>query len=282
MNSIEIKNLTKTYPNFKLNNINLKIPKGTIVGLIGENGAGKTTLIKGLLNLINIDEGEIKMFGKDTKEHETEIKENIGVVLDESFFPEVFKAHDIKLVMSNMHKTWDIDLFDEYIKKFNIPNQKISTLSKGMKKKLELLTALSHRPKLLILDEPTSGLDPVFRDEILDIFLDYLQDEENTILLSSHITSDLEKISDYIVFINKGEIVLNEEKDTLIEDYAIALVDEESFNKLDENLIIKSKKNRYNYEILIKNKQDFKKKYKNIKLEKPTIEDIMIMYIKGE
>ena len=280
-NSIEIKNLTKKYTNFTLNNINLDIKSGSIIGLIGENGAGKTTLIKSILNLIKPDNGEIKIFGKDINSNEREIKEDIGVVLDNAFFPEIFKVRDIAIVMRNTYKNWDDNLFNKYLLDFNIPNQKISTLSKGMKKKLEILTALSHHPKLLILDEPTSGLDPVFRDEILDIFLDFIGDEEHTILLSSHITSDLEKVSDYIVFINKGEVVLDEEKDTLIENYGIVITDEETFNKIDKEYIVRYKKNRYNYEILTADKTKLKKKYKDLEIDKPTVEQIMIMYIKG-
>lgn len=280
-NSIEIKHLLKKYDHFQLNNINLHIPSGSIVGLIGENGAGKTTLLKSILNIINIDKGSITIFGKDWKLAEQMVKEDIGVVLDNSFFPELLKPKDIRDIMRHIYRTWDDALFQQYMEEFSLPNQTIKTMSKGMRKKLEIAVALSHHPKLLILDEPTSGLDPVVRAEILDIFLDFIQDEEHTIILSTHITSDLEHIADYIVFIDHGKIVFNQSKDDILEQYGVIKCGEDMFQTLSKEEIIRYRKNRYHYEILVNNRKHFQKKYPDVCIDKVTLEDIMVLYIKG-
>ncbi len=281
-NSIEIKNVTKNYDNFSLKNINLNIPSGSIVGLIGENGAGKTTLIKSLLNIVKISNGSIKIFNEDIKLDDNSIKEDIGVVLDNSFFPELLNASNVSTIMASIYKTWDNELYNKYLKDFDIPTkQAIKTFSKGMRKKLEIATALAHKPKLLILDEPTSGLDPVVRTEILDIFLNFIQDEDHTILLSTHITSDLEHIADYIVFIDNGSIILNDSRDAILDNYGVLKVEEKDFNKVDKEDIIKYKKNRYNYEILVDNRDKISKKYKSMVVDKATLEDIMVLNIKG-
>ena len=283
-NVIEIKKLKKKYDNnFELGEINLEIPSGYIIGLIGENGAGKTTLIKSILNIINRDSGDIKIFNKDNKKYESFVKEDIGIVLDGMFFPEILTPNDINTIMKDTYKEWDKELFYKYLSDFKIPNnKKIKDFSKGMRKKLEIATALSHKPKLLILDEPTSGLDPVVRDDILDIFLDFIKDEEHTILLSTHITSDLEHIADKIIFIDNGKIILNENKDELLDNYGVLKCDKDSFNKISKEDIISYKKNKYNYEVLIKNKNKMKKKYKNSVIDKITLEELMVLVIKGE
>ena len=282
--AIEIKNLTKSYDEqFSLGEINLDIPSGQIIGLIGENGAGKTTLIKCLLNIIKKDTGSIKIFDKDTDKFETLIKEDIGVVLDDMFLPEVLTVRDIDTIMKDSYKAWDSNLFYKYMKDFGIDkNKKINKLSKGMRKKLEIATSLAHHPKLLILDEPTSGLDPVVRNEVLDIFLKFLEDEEHTILLSTHITSDLEHIADKIVFIDKGKIILDETRDNLMDNYAILKCELEYFKKIDEKDIISYKKNKYDCEVLVNDAKKAKKKYKECIIDKITIEDLMVLMIKGE
>ena len=208
--AIEIKNLVKKYgTSFKLGELTLNIPSGYIIGLIGENGAGKTTLIKSILNILHIDRGSIKIFDKDYKKEESLIKEEIGVVLDNSFFPEILLVKDIDSVMKNIYKKWDTELFYNYLNDFDIDKDKqIKALSKGMRKKLEIATALSHHPKLLILDEPTSGLDPVVRQDILNVFQKFVSDDKHTILLSTHITSDLEHIADKIVFIDEVQFLI--------------------------------------------------------------------------
>ena len=282
-NIIEIKNLVKKYDNkFTLGSIDLEIPSGVIVGLIGENGAGKTTLIKSILNILKIDEGNIKIFNKDFNKEENTIKEDIGVVLDNMFFPEILTPKDINIVMKDIYKKWDEELFKKYLNDFGLNiNKQIKTMSKGMRKKLEIATSLSHHPKILILDEPTSGLDPVVRNEVLDIFLDFIQDEEHTILLSTHITSDLEHIADKIIFINKGKILLDKNRDDLLDNYGILKCDIDSFDNISKEDIIVYKKNKYNYEILVDNINKIKKKYKNFIVDKITLEELMVLMIKG-
>lgn len=283
-NAIEIRNLVKNYGDkFTLGEINLDIPSGIIIGLIGENGAGKTTLIKSILNIIRSDKGNIKIFEKDIKINESEIKENIGVVLDNMFFPELLMPKDINSIMKDVYKNWDEQLFNKYLSEFKLKNnQSIKSMSKGMRKKLEIATALSHHPKLLILDEPTSGLDPVVRNEVLDIFLDFIQDEEHTILLSTHITSDLEHIADKIIFINQGKVVLDQSRDDLLDNYGILKCDIDKFDTISKDDIIAYKKNKYDCEILVNDINKIKKKYKDFIVDKITLEELMVLMIKGE
>lgn len=282
-NILEIKNLSKKYDGFELKNVNIELPKGMIMGFIGENGAGKTTTIKAILNIINRDSGEIKIFGLDNKENERKIKEDIGVVLDDSFLSEYLNPSDINKIMKNIYKNWDEKLYFKYVEDFKLPKEKISKeYSSGMKMKLKIAVALAHHPKLLILDEPTSGLDPVARNEILDIFQEFIQDENKGIFVSSHITSDLEHIADFITFINNGEIIFTKTRDELLENYGIVKCSEEQFKKIDKKDYIKYKKNRYEYDVLIENKYEFKKNYDISVIDKPSLEDIMLIYIKGE
>lgn len=283
-NAIEIKDLTKKYDNkFELGPINIDIPSGCIIGLIGENGAGKTTLIKSLLSIIKPNKGTINIFEKDINKYEASIKEDIGVVLDDMFFPEILNAKDLNIIMKDLYKNWNPDLYNKYLEDFKLPNdKKIKEMSKGMRKKLEIAVALSHKPKLLILDEPTSGLDPVVRSEVLDIFLKFIEDEEHTILLSTHITSDLEHIADEIIFIDKGKLLLQENRDELLDNYGILKCNIEDFSKIDKHDIIRYKKQKYNYEILISNKNKLSKKYKDYVIDKITLEDLMVLMIKGD
>lgn len=282
-NNLEVKNLRKKYNGFELKDINLELPKGMIMGLIGENGAGKTTTIKSILNLIKIDKGEIKIFGLNIKENEKKIKEDIGVVLDDGFFSEYLNPADINKIMRKMYKNWDEKLYFKYLEDFKLPKNKISKeFSSGMKMKLKIAVALSHHPKLLILDEPTSGLDPVARSEILDIFQDFIQNEDNSIFVSSHITSDLEHIADYITFINEGKIVLSKTRDQLLEMYGIVKCSKSEFEKINKNDYVKFKVNRYEYDVLVEDKSKFKRKYDFKIIDKPTLDDIMLIYIKGE
>lgn len=281
-NVIEIKDLVKKYEKFELGRINLEIPSGCIIGLIGENGAGKTTLIKSILNIIKKEQGSIKLFGQEIGDNNL-IQEEIGVVLDNSFFPELLTAKDINSTMKSIYSNWDEKLFQKYIQNFNLPFDKaIKTLSKGMRKKLEIATALSHHPKLLILDEPTSGLDPVVRSEVLDIFLKFIGDEEHTILLSTHITSDLEHIADQIVFIDKGKILLHKDRDELLEEYGILKCSLNDFSMIMPEDIMQYKKNKYGYEILIGDRNKLSKKYANFVIDKITLEELMVLIIKGE
>ncbi len=282
-NAIEIKDLTKKYDNkFELGPINLNIPSGFIIGLIGENGAGKTTLIKSLLSIIKPNSGTINIWGKDINKYESTIKEDIGVVLDGMFFPELLNAKDLNLIMKDIYKNWDSELYLNYLSEFKLSSdKKIKELSKGMRKKLEIAVALSHKPKLLILDEPTSGLDPVVRSEVLDIFLKFIEDEEHTILLSTHITSDLEHIADEIIFIDKGSVLLQETRDNILDNYGILKCDIEDFDKISKEDIIRYKKQKYNYEILTYNRDKLSKKYKDFVIDKITLEELMVLMIKG-
>lgn len=276
MNAIKIKELVKKYDKFTLGPVDVEIPQGMIIGLIGENGAGKTTLIKAILNIIYPASGTVE-FSENIK------KEDIGIVLDNIFFPEIIMVKDVDTIMRGVYKTWDSPLFIDYLQKFGLPKDKqIKTLSKGMRKKLEIATALAHHPKLLILDEPTSGLDPVVRAEVLDIFMRFLQDEEHTILFSTHITSDLEHIADRIIFMDAGKIILNEEKDTLLEDYAVLKCGLDEFVKIAKEDMVSYQKKKYGYEVLIKNKEKMSKKYKDFVIDKISLEDFMVLMIKGE
>ena len=282
-NILEIKNLSKKYKEFELKDINFSLPKGVIMGFVGENGAGKTTTIKSILNLIKKDSGEIKIFGSKLEDNEKEVKENIGVLLDDSFLSEYLSPVDLNKIMKNIYKNWDEKLYFKYLKEFKLPEKsRIKDFSSGMKTKVKIIVALSHHPKLLILDEPTSGLDPVARNEVLDIFQEFMEDEENSILVSSHITSDLERVADYITFINEGKIVFVKDKNELLNNFGIAKLTEKEFETIDKNDFVKFKKNKYEYDVLVENKANFNKKYNIEVMDKANIDDIMYIYIKGE
>lgn len=282
-NNIEVNNLSKKYDTFELKNINFTVPKGSIVGFVGENGAGKTTTIKSILNITN-SSGSIKILGKNIKQYEKEIKQNIGVVLDDSFLSEYLTAKQINSIMKDIYNEWNENKYINYLKQFNLPiNKLLKDYSSGMKMKLKIATAISHNPKLLILDEPTSGLDPVVRNEILDIFRNYIEeDETRSIFISTHITTDLEHISDYIVFIKNGEIIFDLPTIELLENYGIIKCSKEDFSKIDEQDYIRFKQEKYQYEVLTDNKENIIKKYDITTIDKPSIEDIMLLYVKGE
>ena len=282
-NNIELQNVSKKYKDFELKNISFNVPQGCIVGLIGENGAGKTTTIKSILNISKC-EGIVKIFGKDNIKYEKEIKEETGVVLDDSFLSDYLTAKQVNLIMREFYKTWNENKYINLLKQFNLPTDKlIKDFSSGMKMKLKIATAISHNPKLLILDEPTSGLDPVVRNEILDIFRKYIEeDETRSILLSTHITTDLEHISDYIVFIEKGQMIFNLPTNELLENYGIIKCSKNDFLKLNENDYISYQRGQYQYEVLTSNRNTIRNKYNITTIDKPSIEDIMLFYIKGE
>ena len=253
MNAIEIKGLEKRYDGFQLGSFDLTLPSGCIMGLVGENGAGKSTTIKLIMNAIGRDAGEISVLGVDNRSAEfRDVKEDIGVVLDEAYFPEVMSARNVGKVMALTYKNWDAAAFEVYLKKFSLAPDKIfKDYSRGMRMKLAIAAALSHGAKLLILDEATSGLDPMARDELLDIFNDFTRDENCSILLSSHIVSDLEKICDYIAFLHRGRLVLCEEKDRLLEEYALIRLPEERLRELPEESIISRRASGYGTEALV-------------------------------
>lgn len=280
---LEIKNLCKQYPGFRLEDVSFALPKGTIMGFVGENGAGKTTTIKLILNLIARDSGQIKLFGQDNVKDERSIKEQVGVVFDEGYFYEGLKPKEIGNVMKGIFKSWDNALFRSYLERFGLPADKsIKDYSKGMRMKLSIATALSHHPRLLILDEATSGLDPIARNEILDIFLEFIQDEEHSILLSSHITSDIEKIADYVTFLHNGKIIFSKPKDQLTEMYGVLRCGKNEFDRVDRDDIVAWRSSAFGCEALVKDRFALRGKYSGMVLESTTIEDIMLFYIKGE
>ncbi len=254
MNAIQFDKVTKHYPGFSLENISFGLPQGAILGLVGENGAGKSTLIRLLMNAAKRDGGSITVLGKDCQSSDfSKVKEEIGVVLDEAYFPEVLSAKQVGKIMALTYQNWEQPLFEQYLRQFSLPMDKLfKDYSRGMRMKLAIAVALSHHPKLLVLDEATSGLDPMVRDEILDIFNDFTRDETHSILLSSHIVSDLEKICDYIAFLHKGQLVLCEEKDRLLEEYTILHLTPTQVSELDPRAVIGRRSSPYGEEILAK------------------------------
>ena len=282
-NIVEIKHLTKTYPGFQLNDVSMQIPAGTIMGFIGENGAGKSTTIRSILQLIHIDAGEIEVFGRDMKEYEKQNKEEIGVVLSDSMFPEAMNAVKIGKVLQQVYRNWDPQTYESYLTKFKLPIKKnIKELSTGMRMKLSIACALSHHPRLLILDEATSGLDPIIRDEILDVFLEFIGDGEHSILISSHITSDIEKAADYVTFIHEGKILLSEEKDILLEKYGVLHATPEQFASIQKTDYSGYRKSRFSIEMLVKDREDIQRRFPEAIIDRATLEDIMLYTVKGE
>jgi ABC-2 type transport system ATP-binding protein len=280
-NAIEVKNLNKSYYGFELKNINITVPKGKIIGLIGENGSGKTTTIKAILNLISINSGTIKVFGKDINKLPSKMKEEIGIVLDDSFLSNQYYLEDINKIMKRFYKNWNEKQYFSYIKRYKLPLNKIlKEFSSGMKMKVKLICALSHNPKLLILDEPTNGLDPVFRYEILDLLASEVSQNNLSILISTHITTDLEHIADEIIFINDGEILLNKSKKELFDTLKIAKCDKDDFEKIDKKYYTKYLKYKDDYMLLLKDKDKFREKY-NYEIRNNSLEELMLMFIKG-
>ena len=282
-NSIEIRGLCKSYGDFALDRVDLTLPGGAIMGLIGENGAGKTTTIKCILNLIRRDAGEITLMGHDNRAEERLAKAEIGVVMDECFFHDTLRPRDIDRILAPVYSHWDSALFSSYLDKFRLPEKKfVKEFSRGMKMKLSLAAALAHRPRLLILDEATAGLDPVVRDEILDEFLGFICDEDHAILISSHITSDLEKAADYITYIHEGKIVLSEAKDDILDRYGRVGCSAADLRAIDPSDLLRVRKGSFGCEALVPDRGAFHKKYPRLMIDKVTLEDIMLFVGKGE
>ena len=282
-NAIEIRGLCKSYGDFALDHIDLTLPGGTIMGLIGENGAGKTTTIKCILTLVRRDGGEITLMGHDNLREERLAKEDIGVVLDECFFHDTLRPRDVGRILAPMFRGWDGGLFQDYLDKFQLPGGKlVKEFSRGMKMKLSLAAALAHRPKLLILDEATAGLDPVVRDEILDEFLSFICDEEHAILISSHITSDLEKAADYITYLHQGRVVLSEAKDVLLEQYGRLACTAAQLEGVDPADLVRVRKNSFGCEGLVADRAAFCRKYPGLTVDRVSLEDIMLFIGKGD
>lgn len=280
-NAFMVSGLTKTYQDFILDHVSFTVPDGSIVGLIGENGAGKSTTINAALGLIQKEEGTVSILGRE--ELDRDIKEQIGVVFDGSNYPELLSPRKLNRVMKNIYRFWDEQEYWGLLKQFSLPSDKqIKQFSKGMKMKLAISVAFSHHSRLLILDEATSGLDPVVRDDILDMLLGFVQDEEHSILVSSHITSDLEKIADYIVFIHEGKVVFEKTKDELIERFGIIRCGSTQFGALDKSDIISYRRMGYEWQILVSDRKRIQKKYSKALVVPATIDEIMLLYVKGE
>ena len=280
-NALTISGLTKTYQDFVLDHVSFSVPSGSVVGLIGENGAGKSTTINAALGLIQKDAGYVSIFGKEELDNET--KEQIGVVFDASNYPELLSPGKINRIMKNIYHSWDEQAYFQLLKQFSLPADKqIRHFSKGMKMKLAISAAFSHHSRLLIMDEATSGLDPVIRDDILDMLLDFVQDEKHSILVSSHITSDLEKIADYIVFIHKGKVIFSKPKDELMEQYGIIKCGSAQFDTIEKSDRIMYRKMDYEWQVLISNRDKMQKKYPHALVVPATIDEIMLLYVKGE
>lgn len=282
-NILQVQNLCKNYKTFHLKNVSFSVPKGSIMGFVGENGAGKTTTIKLILNEIKRDGGSINIFGLDNIKDERKVKEQIGVVFDDCYFHKEFSAADIAKILRKIYANWDQAQYESYLRKFSLaPDKKINEYSKGMKMKLSIACALAHNPKLLILDEATSGLDPIMRSEILDIFLEFIQDEEHSVLFSSHITSDLEKVADYVTFIHEGSIIFSRSKDDLLYQYGILKCGSGDLSKINKSDIVRCRKNSFECEILVADKQQAKRKYPNFVVDNATLDEIMLLYVKGD
>lgn len=284
-NAMVIENLSKAYPGFALSEVSMTLPRGSIMGFIGENGAGKTTTIKLILNMQHRDSGSVRILGKDNIKEEKAVKERLGVVLGDLNLPETMNGLKINSMMSGIYPGWEEDVFFSNLERFGLPkNRKIKAYSRGMKMKLSIAIALSHGAELLLLDEPTSGLDPIIRDEILDIFLDFIQDETHSIFVSTHIVEDLEKIADYITFIHKGRIILSEEKDTLLERFVILKGPKEGFAAFESSELIGYKEKRFGAEAMAEAKVWRKKEAgaAGLVADPVRIQDIMLYYVKGE
>ena len=283
-NILELQQISKTFPksNFTLDNVSFSLPYGAIGGFVGENGVGKTTTIGCILNTVRKDNGTVKLFGREMLDADTALREKIGVVYDGDNFPSFWTAKQLSRVMAGFYAQWDDALFWHYLKRFQLlPEQKLKNYSRGMTMKLAIAAALSHRPQLLILDEATSGLDPVMRDEMLDVFLEFVQDERHSVLLSSHITSDLEKVADYITFLHYGRLLMTVSKNDLAYRYAVMRCRENQFRTLDSGDVIAYRKRDYQIDVLVSDGEAARKKYHDVVVDHVSIDEMLLLLIKG-
>ena len=281
--ALNITGLTKRYRDFTLDNVSFRVPYGAVVGFVGENGAGKSTTLKAILGLIKKDAGTISILGAQEQDIDFAIRSKIGVVFDGNNLPEKMTPKQLSFFLTNIYPSWEKEKYFSMLDKLSLPaNRKIKTFSKGMKMKLAIVAALSQNPELLIMDEPTSGLDPVVRDDILNMILDYVQEEKRSVLISSHITSDLEKIADYIVLIHKGKVIFDKRKDELIHHYGMIKCDTEQFKAISKEDVIRYRRQGSELDVLISDRNAVQTKYPDIQVVPATIDDIMLFYVKGE
>lgn len=279
-NAIEISGLTKRYDGFTLDDLSFNTAKGSIMGFIGQNGAGKTTTIKAILNIIKTDAGSVKLLGMDSVAEEIPIKERIAAVFDEIPFHDEFTAKNLDVILGDIYKNWNTQTFEQYLDRFALPRKKkIGKLSKGMKMKLQIACALSHGAELLIMDEATTGLDPVVRNEILDIFMEYIQDENHSIFMSSHITSDLEKVADSVTFIDKGKLLLTGYKDDILENHGVIKCGKDDYREIATEDIVSARLTDFGAEVMISDKAACKRKYSGLVMDNTTLEEIMVFYV---
>ena len=282
-NALEVHSLNKSFDRFALKDVSFTLPRGAVMGFIGENGAGKTTTIKAVLGLIRKDSGDISVLGGSIED--ASIRAKIGVVFDDLHLHRTLRIRQAAKIFPHLYEDWDADLFAEYLNRFNLDaEKKIKDLSRGMRMKLSIAVALSHHPELLILDEPTSGLDPVVRDEVLEIFQDFMQDENHAILFSSHITSDIDKIADYLTFIHDGEILFSVTTDELLGEAGILKCSAEEADALDAERegLLRIRKNQFGCEVLIRNKEQFRMRHPEAVIDSVTTEALMLFYARGE
>lgn len=279
-NVIELKGVSKDYGDFKLDDVSFSVPEGSVCGFIGQNGAGKTTTIQIILDAINRDSGEVYVFGKSMDKDSALLRENIGVVFDEMGFHDFLNPRQINTIMKNVYKNWNEEKYFEYLKLFSLPTKKAcGNFSRGMRMKLQIAAALSHDAKLLIMDEPTSGLDPIVRNEMLQIFREYVVEEDHTILLSSHITGDLEKLADEVVFIDGGKIVLKGNKDEILEKHGILRCKKDELKNISQSLLVSAETSSLGAEVLVNDRKAAEKLYPEMIIEPAELEQIMIYYV---
>lgn len=284
-NILELEQVCKAFPktNFALDQVSFSIPYGSIMGFVGENGAGKTTTIGCILNTISKDSGTVKLFGKEMSDADTDLREKIGVVYDGDNFPSYWTAEQLSRVMGGLYTRWDNALFHKYLEDFRLlPGQRIKNYSRGMTMKLVVAAALSHHPQLLVLDEATSGLDPIMRDDMLDVFLDFVQEEDHSILLSSHITTDLEKIADYITFIHDGRLIMTASRNDLVYNFAVMRCKESQFLELDPGDILAYRKRDFQMDVLVSDGKEAQRKYRGFVVDHVSVDEIMLLLVKGE
>ena len=282
-NAIEINKLVKKYDGFTLGELDLKLSKGSIMGFVGQNGAGKSTTIKSILNIVRRDSGDIKIFGMDNVENEKQIKEDIAVVFDTFPFHDTLNAATLDKILKRVYRKWNSSTYFKYLEQFNLPlKKKFGQFSKGMKMKLQIAVSLSHDARLLIMDEATSGLDPVVRSEMLDVFMEYMQNEENSILMSSHITSDLERIADSIAFIHNGKIIMSGYKDDILEKHGIIKCSKDMLSCIAEDDIVSARISDFDVSVMIRDREKCTQKYSGALIENVTLDDIMLFYVKSQ